>query len=189
MLGNVFYEPSTRTRASFETAAYRLGAKVLNISTTGTSVKKGETLQDTMRCIECYADALVLRHPKAGSVPNMDKYLCKPLLNAGDGTREHPTQALLDAFTIVSELGFIDGITVTMLGDLKHGRTVHSLSKLLCKFRNVTIRLVSPSSLCMPQSVLDALGNVTYSSHSDIQEVIGETDVLYDTQTEGASLC
>lgn len=185
VLGNVFYEPSTRTRASFETAAYRLGAKVLNISTTGTSVKKGETLQDTMRCIECYTDALVLRHPEAGSVLKVDAYLSKPLLNAGDGTREHPTQALLDAFTIVSELGFADGITVTMLGDLKHGRTVHSLSKLLCNFSNVTLRFVSPASLSMPESVLDSLGTrVAHSSHENIKDVIGETDVLYVTRVQ-----
>ena len=185
VLGNVFYEPSTRTRASFETAAYRLGAKVLNISTSGTSVKKGETLQDTMRCIECYTDALVLRHPDAGSVLTVDEYLKKPLLNAGDGTREHPTQALLDAFTIVSELGFADGITVTMLGDLKYGRTVHSLSKLLCNFTNVTLRFVSPASLAMPQPVLDSLrGRVQFTCHVDIEEVIGETDVLYVTRVQ-----
>ena len=185
VLGNVFYEPSTRTRASFECAAYRLGAQVLNISTTGTSVKKGETLQDTMRCIECYTDALVLRHPEAGSVPRVDTYLSKPLLNAGDGTREHPTQALLDCFTIVSELGFVDGLTVTMLGDLKHGRTVHSLSKLLCNFKNVTLRFVSPASLAMPAKILEAVkGKCAYSVHADMSEVIGETDVLYVTRVQ-----
>ena len=118
-------------------------------------------------------------------MPAVDAYLSKPLLNAGDGTREHPTQALLDAFTIVSELGFADGITVTMLGDLKHGRTVHSLSKLLCNFSNVTLRFVSPASLAMPQSVLDELGNrVAHSSHNNIEEVIGETDVLYVTRVQ-----
>jgi aspartate carbamoyltransferase len=185
VLGNVFYENSTRTRASFETAAYRLGGNVLNISTTGTSVKKGETLQDTLRCIECYTDVLVLRHPENGSVVRVDEYLKKPLLNAGDGTREHPTQALLDGFTIMSEHGFIDGLTVTMLGDLKHGRTVHSLSKLLCNFSNVTLRFVSPDALQMPAKILTALqGKVTFSQHADINEVIGETDVLYVTRVQ-----
>ena len=185
VLGNVFYENSTRTRASFETAAYRLGGNVLNISTTGTSVKKGETLQDTLRCIECYTDVLVLRHPENGSVPRVDAYLSKPLLNAGDGTREHPTQALLDSFTIMSEHGFIDGLTITMLGDLKHGRTVHSLSKLLCHFTNVTLRFVSPEPLAMPDHILHALkGKVVFSQHQDINEVIGETDVLYVTRVQ-----
>ena len=94
VLGNVFYEASTRTRVSFETAAYRLGANVVNVTTSGTSVKKGETLQDTLRCIECYTDVLVLRHPESGSVLVVDEYLSTPLLNAGDGTREHPTQAV-----------------------------------------------------------------------------------------------
>ena len=185
VLGNVFYENSTRTRASFETAAYRLGANCLNISTTGTSVKKGETLQDTLRCIECYTDVLVLRHPESGSVLRVDEYLTKPLLNAGDGTREHPTQALLDGYTIMSEHGFIDGLTVTMLGDLKHGRTVHSLSKLLCQFSNVTLRFVSPESLVMPEKIINAIkGKVKFSQHRSIEEVIGETDVLYVTRVQ-----
>lgn len=185
VLGNVFYENSTRTRASFETAAYRLGGNVLNISTTGTSVKKGETLQDTLRCIECYTDVLVLRHPENGSVLRVNEYLKKPLLNAGDGTREHPTQALLDGYTIMSEHGFIDGLTITMLGDLKHGRTVHSLSKILCNYSNVTLRFVSPDSLKMPDKILKAIdGKVTFSQHSDVNEVISETDVLYVTRVQ-----
>ena len=185
IIGNVFYEPSTRTRASFECAAYRLGAQVLNISTTGTSVKKGETLQDTMRCIECYTDALVLRHPEAGSVPRISKYLSKPLLNAGDGTREHPTQALLDAFTIKSERGSLDGIRIAMLGDLKYGRTVHSLARLLALFNDVRLYLVSPPSLVMPDSVLNQVkGKIRVSHHADLSDVIGEVDVLYVTRVQ-----
>ena len=187
VLGNVFYEPSTRTRASFEAAAYRLGANVINISASESSVTKGETLQDTMRCIECYTDVLVLRHPKVGAAQEVWPYLRKPLISAGDGSGEHPTQALLDYFTIMSELGRIDGLTIAILGDLKHGRTVHSLCRLLCKFKDITLILISPHGLELPENVyLDIVRHckVVRAAVSALNKVVRTADVLYVTRLQ-----
>ncbi|MBT3711899.1 MAG: hypothetical protein HOG15_00940, partial [Anaerolineae bacterium] len=134
ILANLFYEPSTRTSSSFHAAMERLGGSVIPINNVKySSVSKGESLADTIRTLECYADVIVLRHPEVGSAAIAAEAAAKPVLNAGDGTGEHPTQALLDLFTIFSELGIgeIDGKTITMLGDLKYGRTVHSLARLL----------------------------------------------------------
>lgn len=116
ILANIFYEPSTRTSCSFAAAMQRLGGTVLSVNESSSSVKKGETLSDTIRCLECYADILVLRHPRLGAAGEAAAAASKPVLNAGDGTGEHPTQALLDIYTIFSELGRLDGLTVTMLG-------------------------------------------------------------------------
>ncbi len=135
VLANLFYEPSTRTSSSFLAAIQRLGGSVIPISNVQfSSVAKGESLPDTIRTLECYADAVVLRHPETGSAALAARHATKPIINAGDGPGEHPTQALLDLFTIREEMGRIDGLTVTMLGDLKYGRTVHSLSKLLAVY-------------------------------------------------------
>ncbi len=132
ILANLFYEPSTRTSSSFTSAMERLGGSVIPINEVRySSVSKGESLPDTVRTLECYADVIVLRHPEIGSAALAAKYARKPIINAGDGVGEHPTQALLDLFTIQEELGQVDGLTVTMLGDLKYGRTVHSLARLL----------------------------------------------------------
>ncbi len=136
VLACLFYEPSTRTSSSFIAAMARLGGSVIPI-TQGvqfSSVSKGESLPDTIRTLECYADAIVLRHPEVGSAKIAADYARKPIINAGDGVGEHPTQALLDLFTIKEELGRIDGLKVAMVGDLKYGRTVHSLTKLLCLY-------------------------------------------------------
>jgi aspartate carbamoyltransferase len=137
ILANLFYEPSTRTSSSFTAAMERLGGSVIPINEVKySSVSKGEILPDTIRTLECYADVIVLRHPETGSAAIAAKAARKPVINAGDGVGEHPTQALLDTFTIFEELGAgqIDGMTVTMLGDLKYGRTVHSLARLLSLF-------------------------------------------------------
>lgn len=144
ILANVFYEPSTRTSTSFAAAMQRLGGSVLQINESTSSAVKGETLSDTFKCLSCYADALVLRHPVVGSAATAAAASSIPVLNAGDGIGEHPTQSLLDFYTIVSELGGVEGKTVTLLGDLKHGRTVHSLARLLALFPGVTLRYVSP---------------------------------------------
>ena len=153
ILANVFYEPSTRTSTSFAAAMQRLGGSVLQINESTSSAVKGETLHDTIRCLSCYADALVLRHPVVGSAATASAASAIPVLNAGDGVGEHPTQALLDLYTIAAELGGFEGgagggpppqRTVTLLGDLKHGRTVHSLARLLAMFPGVTLRFVSP---------------------------------------------
>src|SRR5512143_1587612 len=131
ILANLFYEPSTRTSSSFTSAMERLGGSVISINEVRySSVSKGESLPDTVRTLECYADVIVLRHPEVGASALAAKYARKPIINAGDGVGEHPTQALLDLFTIVAELGRVDGLTVTMLGDLKYGSTVHSLSRV-----------------------------------------------------------
>ena len=157
ILANLFYEPSTRTSSSFTAAMERLGGSVIPINEVKySSVSKGESLADTVRTLECYADVLVLRHPETGSAAIAAKAARKPIINAGDGVGEHPTQALLDAFTIFEELGAgqVDGMTVTMLGDLKYGRTVHSLARLLSLFK-VKINYVSPDILKMPKEVMD----------------------------------
>jgi aspartate carbamoyltransferase len=186
ILTNLFYEPSTRTSSSFTSAMERLGGSVIPINEVRySSVSKGESLPDTVRTLECYADVIVLRHPESGSAAQAAKYARKPIINAGDGVGEHPTQALLDLFTIVEELGQVDGLTVTMLGDLKYGRTVHSLARLLSLF-NVCINYVSPEILRMPPEILDELGekNLTQVSLTTLDAVIPETDVLYVTRVQ-----
>src|SRR5262245_47356800 len=150
ILTNLFYEPSTRTSSSFAAAMERLGGSVIQINDVKySSVSKGESLPDTIRTLESYSDVIVLRHPETGSAAIAAKYARKPIINAGDGIGEHPTQALLDLFTIREELGTTEDLTVTMLGDLRFGRTVHSLAKLLALY-GVRLNYVSPDLLRMP---------------------------------------
>src|SRR3990172_9460693 len=157
ILANLFYEPSTRTSSSFTSAMERLGGSVIPINEVRySSVAKGESLPDTVRTLECYADVIVLRHPEVGASAEAARYARKPIINAGDGIGEHPTQALLDLFTIVEELGRVDGLTVTMLGDLKYGRTVHSLARLLSLY-DVQLNYVSPDILRMPLELVEEL--------------------------------
>ncbi|MCA9962438.1 MAG: aspartate carbamoyltransferase, partial [Anaerolineales bacterium] len=156
ILTALFYEPSTRTSASFISAMERLGGSVIPI-TQGvqfSSVSKGETLADTVRTLEQYSDVIVLRHPETGSAQTAADYASIPVINAGDGAGEHPTQALLDLFTIREELGTLDGLKVAMVGDLRYGRTVHSLTKLLLQY-NVSLRFVSPEILRMPLNIMN----------------------------------
>lgn len=186
ILANLFYEPSTRTSSSFIAAMQRLGGTVIPISEVRySSVSKGESLPDTIRTLECYADVIVLRHYEVGSAALAAHYARKPIINAGDGIGEHPTQALLDLFTILQERGRIDGLTVTMLGDLKYGRTVHSLAKLLALF-NVRLIYVSPPALNMPDELVAALTErgVRQDRHTDLKDVLPETDVLYVTRIQ-----
>jgi aspartate carbamoyltransferase len=186
ILANLFYEPSTRTSSSFTSAMERLGGSVIPISEVRySSVAKGESLPDTVRTLECYADVIVIRHPEVGASALAAKYARKPIINAGDGVGEHPTQALLDLFTIYSELGRLDGLTVTMLGDLKYGRTVHSLARLLTLFR-VKINYVSPDILRMPQEIIHELKEqgVPQEEFDTLEPVIGQTDVLYVTRVQ-----
>lgn len=164
----------------------RLGGQVLSLKNIKTSsVAKGETLEDTVRTLECYTDALVLRHPVKGAADRAAKVLKCPIFNAGDGAGEHPTQALLDLFTIFSELGKVDGLTVTMLGDLKHGRTVHSLAKALANF-DVKLQYVSPSFLKMPEYVKTAVAEkkIPQSESETLDTVLATTDVLYVTRVQ-----
>ena len=188
ILANLFYEPSTRTSSSFHAAMERLGGSVIPINNVKySSVSKGESLSDTIRTLECYADVIVLRHPEVGSAAIAADAAGKPVLNAGDGVGEHPTQALLDLFTIFSELGIgeIDGKTITMLGDLKYGRTVHSLARLLTLY-DVKINYVSPDILKMPEEVKAevAAKGIPQAEYSSLEEVLPETDVLYVTRVQ-----
>ena len=186
ILANLFYEPSTRTSSSFTAAMERLGGSVIPINEVKySSVTKGETLTDTVRTLECYADVLVLRHPETGSAAIAAKAMRKPLINAGDGAGEHPTQALLDAFTIREELKHFDNLTVTMLGDLKYGRTVHSLARLLSLF-DVKLNYVSPDILKMPKEVMDEVKEkgISQNEFSSLDKVLPETDVLYVTRVQ-----
>jgi aspartate carbamoyltransferase catalytic subunit len=188
ILANLFYEPSTRTSSSFTAAMERLGGSVIPINEVKySSVSKGESLPDTVRTLECYADVIVLRHPETGSAAIAAKAARKPVINAGDGVGEHPTQALLDTFTIFEELsgGSVDGMTVTMLGDLKYGRTVHSLARLLSLFK-VKINYVSPEILRMPKEVMDEVGEkgIPQAEFTSLEDVLPETDVLYVTRVQ-----
>jgi aspartate carbamoyltransferase len=186
ILANLFYEPSTRTSSSFFSAMERLGGSVIPINeVTYSSVAKGESLPDTIRTLECYADVIVLRHPEVGSSALAAEYARKPIINGGDGIGEHPTQALLDLFTIKEELGRVDGLTVTMLGDLKYGRTVHSLARLLSLFV-VQLNYISPDILRMPADLIKKLEakGVSQKEYSTLETVLAETDVLYVTRVQ-----
>ena len=187
ILTNLFYEPSTRTSSSFTSAMERLGGSVIPINEVHySSVAKGESLPDTVRSLECYADVIVLRHPEIGSAALAAQYARKPIINAGDGVGEHPTQALLDLFTIVEELdGQVDGLTVTMLGDLKYGRTVHSLARLLSLY-NVRLNYVSPEILRLPSEIMEEVAqkNIPQAEYTSLEPVLAQTDVLYVTRVQ-----
>lgn len=186
ILANLFYEPSTRTSSSFTAAMERLGGSVIPINEVRySSVSKGESLPDTVRTLETYSDVIVIRHPETGSAAIAARYCRKPIINAGDGIGEHPTQALLDLFTIREELGRVDGLTVTMLGDLKYGRTVHSLARLLTLY-NVRLNFVAPESLSMPLKLIEELQQrgVSQSQAANLELVLPDTDVLYVTRVQ-----
>jgi aspartate carbamoyltransferase len=186
IMASLFYEPSTRTSSSFLAAMQRLGGSIIPINEVQySSVAKGESLPDTIRTLECYADVIVLRHPEVGASELAAQYARKPVINAGDGVGEHPTQALLDLFTIMEERGQVDGLTITLLGDLRYGRTVHSLSRLLSLY-NVRLNYVSPEILRMPKEILSELKEkgISQSEHELLAPVLAETDVLYVTRVQ-----
>ena len=185
ILGLCFFEPSTRTRMSFDAAMKRLGGRTIDVgSVESSSVKKGETLADTMRVLEGYADALVLRHPSEGAATMAAEFVDVPLVNAGDGAGQHPTQTLLDLYTIRENAG-LDDITVGIMGDLKYGRTVHSLAAALTNF-DVRQQFISPESLQLPRSVRYDLheSGAQVREHTDLDEVLAELDVLYVTRIQ-----
>ena len=187
ILACVFYEPSTRTSSSFIAAMERLGGKVIPI-TQGiqfSSVSKGESLEDTMLTLEKYSDLIVLRHPEMGSAARAAKYASVPIINAGDGIGEHPTQALLDIYTIRKEMGGIDGLKIAMVGDLRNGRTVHSLTKLLMNY-DVSFRYVSPDTLRLPLGLVNELIDKGFDVREDdrVENVINDVDVLYVTRIQ-----
>lgn len=186
ILVNLFYEPSTRTSASFTAAMERLGGSVIPINEVKySSVAKGESLPDTVRSLECYSDVIVLRHPEVGASALAAQYARKPIINAGDGIGEHPTQALLDLFTIIEEKGIVDGLTITMVGDLKYGRTVHSLSRLLSLY-DVKLNFVSPEILRLPEEIISELESKGIPIQEDtlLNQALSESDVLYVTRIQ-----
>jgi aspartate carbamoyltransferase len=186
ILANLFYEPSTRTSSSFQAAMLRLGGRCISINEVHySSVTKGESLPDTIRTMESYCDLTVLRHPEKGSAELAAHYARKPLINAGDGIGEHPTQALLDIYTIEDELKRLEGLKVAMMGDLKYGRTVHSLTRLLSLY-GTEFYFISPDQLRMPGYILDEVraSGHTFAELDNVQAVIGDIDVLYITRVQ-----
>ena len=183
ILATCFFEASTRTRLSFESAMQRLGGGCIGFADpSSTSHLKGETLSDTIQMIAAYSDTIVLRHPREGSAKLASEVSKVPIINGGDGAGQHPTQTLLDLFTIKEEIGKLEGLKVGMLGDLRYGRTVHSLSQALDRF-NAKLFFISPEILAMPSYVTDELKN-HWSTHRNINEVLSELDVLYVTRIQ-----
>ncbi|KAE9371926.1 carbamoyl-phosphate synth [Stipitochalara longipes BDJ] len=187
LLCTMFYEPSTRTSASFDAAMQRLGGRTVAITTSHSSTVKGESLADSIRTLGCYGDAIVLRHPDESSAETAAKFSPVPIINGGNGAKEHPTQAFLDLFTIREELGTVTGLTITFTGDLRYGRTVHSLVKLLQHY-DVHIQLVSPRALSLPREILELIkakpGQLLIETTELTPEIIARSDVLYCTRVQ-----
>lgn len=186
VIATLFFEPSTRTRLSFESAATRLGARVIGFSdATSSSVRKGESLRDTILTVSNYCDLIVMRHPREGSARFASEVARVPIINAGDGANQHPTQTLLDMYSIRKTQGSLDNLNIAFVGDLKYGRTVHSLVMALCHY-NTTFHLVSPLELKLPSAVKLHIKerNLTYHQYTDLQEVIPTVDILYMTRIQ-----
>ncbi|MCK9423158.1 MAG: aspartate carbamoyltransferase [Bacteroidales bacterium] len=186
VVATLFFEPSTRTRLSFESAATRLGAQVIGFSdASSSSVQKGESLRDTILTVSNYCDIIVMRHPKEGSARFASEVAKVPVINAGDGANQHPTQTLLDMYSIRKTQGTLDKLNIAFVGDLKYGRTVHSLVMALCNF-NTTFHLISPLELKLPSAVKIHIKekNLTYHQYTDLQEVIPKVDILYMTRIQ-----
>lgn len=187
IMASLFYEPSTRTRLSFESAMKRLGWEVITVSDGGmSSLSKGESLEDNAIINAMYSDILVMRHPEAGSVEITASCIDKPVINAGDGANQHPTQALLDVYTILKERGTLDHLHIAIVWDLKYGRTTHSLVFLMWLFEGVSFSFISPEELKMPEKVTDFLQekNIPYYETSNYSEWIKKADVLYVTRLQ-----
>lgn len=185
IMATFFFEPSTRTRLSFESAMNRLGGSVISVSESkNTSAAKGETIADTIRMVSSYSDIVVMRHPMEGAARVASEFSYVPVLNGGDGSGQHPTQTLLDLFTIWEKYGRIDNLEISMVGDLKYGRTVHSLIKALSRFDN-RINMVSPESLRMPEHFLSSLkSKAKINPDSTMDGVLKSTDVFYVTRIQ-----
>lgn len=184
LLATLFFEASTRTKLSFEAAMYKLGGSVIGFAEPETSsIKKGENLADTVRVVENYADVIVLRHPLEGATRLAAEFAGIPVINAGSGAEEHPTQALLDLYTVLKEKGKIDGLNIALIGDLRYGRTVHSLAYALSMY-DVRLYLVSPELLRMRREVLDTIKGKIEVIETGIEEILQEVDVLYVTRIQ-----
>lgn len=186
VVATLFFEPSTRTRLSFESAACRMGAKVIGFSdASNSSTAKGESLSDTIRTVSCYADIIVMRHPLEGAARVASEVATVPVINAGDGANQHPTQCMLDLYSILKTQGTLDNLNIALVGDLKYGRTVHSLVEAMCNF-NTTFHLISPESLKLPSTVKMHIKqhNLKYYQYSEITEAIDKVDILYVTRVQ-----
>ncbi len=186
VIATLFYEPSTRTRLSFESAINRLGGKIVGFSdAASSSVTKGETLHDTIKMVSSYSDLIVMRHPIEGSARYASEIATVPVINAGDGANQHPTQTMLDLYSIRKTQGTLENLNVFMVGDLKYGRTVHSLAMAMSKW-NATFNFISPEELRMPEEFklyLDNMG-LKYYEHSDFSEIISKADIIYMTRVQ-----
>lgn len=186
-IATLFYEPSTRTRLSFEAAMINLGGQVLGFSeASSSSASKGESVSDTIRIISCYADICAMRHPKEGAALVAANKSSIPVINAGDGGHQHPTQTLTDLLTIKSLKGRLDNITIGLCGDLKFGRTVHSLINALLRYKNVKFVLISPTELRVPEYIIENIekAGAEYKEVTKLEDVIGELDLLYMTRVQ-----
>ncbi len=184
---SLFFEPSTRTRLSFETAISRLGGRIIGFSDAGSSsVSKGETLHDTTRMVSNYVDLIVMRHPLEGSARYASEVADVPVINAGDGANQHPTQTLLDMYSILKTQGTLDNINIFMIGDLKYGRTVHSLLMAMSEFENPIFNFIAPDELAMPEEYKLFLKDkgIRYFEHSEINENINHADIIYMTRVQ-----
>ena len=188
IMATLFYEPSTRTRLSFEAAMYRLGGEVITTESARefSSAAKGETLEDTIRIVEGYSDVIVLRHYESGSARRAAEVASIPILNAGDGPGQHPTQALLDVYTIQKEIGRLDGIHVALVGDLANGRTARSLAYLLTKYEDVKLYFVAPEMVRMRDDIKAYLTEhgVVFEEEDDLMSVMSKVDVVYQTRIQ-----
>ncbi len=186
VVASLFFEPSTRTRLSFETAIQLLGGNVIGFSSTaGTSLQKGESLKDTIMMVASYADLIVMRNPIDGSARYASEVSKVPIINAGDGANQHPTQCLLDLYSIRKTQGTLENLEITMVGDLKYGRTVHSLVQAMCNF-NAKFNFVSPVELKMPATVIQYIKNagLEYHEYTNLEEVIPHSDIIYMTRVQ-----
>ncbi len=186
VVATLFFEPSTRTRLSFESAVCRMGAKVIGFSdASNSSTAKGESLADTIRTVSCYADLIVMRHPLEGAARVASEVATVPIINAGDGANQHPTQCMLDLYSIMKTQGTLDNLNIAMVGDLKYGRTVHSLVEAMSNF-NTTFHLVSPESLKLPSQVKMHIKrkNLKYFQYTEIPDVMDKVDILYMTRVQ-----
>lgn len=187
IVATLFFEPSTRTRLSFETAINRLGGKVIGFSdSSSSSVSKGETLHDTIKMVSNYADLIVMRHPSEGSARYASEVSTVPVINAGDGANQHPSQTLLDMYSIMKTQGRLDNINIFMVGDLKYGRTVHSLLMALSEFESPVFNFIAPPELKMPveyKRFLHSKG-IKYFEHSEFSDIISEADIIYMTRVQ-----
>lgn len=187
VIATLFFEPSTRTRLSFETAINRLGGKIIGFSdSSSSSVSKGETLHDTIKMVSNYADMIIMRHPLEGSARYASEVSGVPIINAGDGANQHPSQTLLDMYSIIKTQGSLDNINLFLVGDLKYGRTVHSLLMAMLQFENPIFNFIAPPELAMPNEykILLASKGIRFFEHTEFTDIIDAADIIYMTRVQ-----